>query len=812
MPGIDRRTLLAAGACCPRSRRWRSLRAPWLTEPIGSGIANLPAGGKKRCRSAMAGWGAWCSGAPARNGCSSTKTRCGPARPTIPTTPTPRSRSPRFARLLAEGKYAAAESLASAKMMARPLAQMPYGTLGDLLLDFTEYSEPVDYERSLDLSSAIAQVTYRTPLGPVRREAFVSAPDQLVVVRLEGARGTLDFDLSYAPPGAVTRPDPKYAGPATDVAASPAVDWAFKENRNSGKGGVQVSRLAPDTLLITGSNEAAGPIPAGLRFAIALKLVTDGTVEVRGDVVRLRGATRATLLVAGATSYINYNDVSGDPIALVRRQVAAGAAKPYARLRRDHVAAHRALFDTHDARPRPRPMPPVSRPTSAIARRRAATTIPALAALYFQYARYLLISSSRPGTQPANLQGIWNEAYHAAVGQQVHDQHQHRDELLAGRARPTSPSASSRCCAMVEDLAVTGARTARAACTARAAGSRTTTPTCGAPRRRSTARNGACGPAAAPGSARTCGTTTTTAATTGLARARLPADEGRGRVLPRHAGRGPDGRWLVTSPSLSPENMHPFGAASVPGPAMDRQILRDLFDRTRSRPAEILGMRRGASRSSSHAARARLAPDADRQAPASCRNGSRTGTAGARAAAPPRLAPVRRLPEQPDQRRATRRSWPPPRDVSLELRGDRSTGWAHRLAAQPVGAAGRRRARAPHPERPARPGAHLSQHVRRAPAVPDRRQLRRRGGILEMLVQSRGGEIDPAARAAGGVADRIGERRARARRTDRRFALVEREGPQPARQGPAGDELRATGGDSFAQLTLDARGRYALTK
>jgi alpha-L-fucosidase 2 len=180
----------------------------------------------------------------------------------------------------------------------------------------------------------------------VRREAFVSAPDQLIALRLEGARGTLDFDLSYAPPGAIDRPAPKFAGPASDVAVSPAVDWAFREAVDETKGGVQLSRLAPDTLLITGRNEAAGSIPAGLRFAVAVKIVTDGAVELHGDGFRHRGGTRATLLVAAATSYIDHDDVRGDPVAVVRRQVATGAAKPYARLKRDHVQAHRALFDT----------------------------------------------------------------------------------------------------------------------------------------------------------------------------------------------------------------------------------------------------------------------------------------------------------------------------------------------------------------------------------------------------------------------------------------------------------------------------------
>ena len=125
---------------------------------------------------------------------------------------------------------------------------------------------------------------------------------------------------------------------------------------------------------------------------------------------------------------------------------------------------------------------------------------PHLAALLFQFGRYLLISSSRPGTQPANLQGIWNDEHEPAVGLEVHDQHQHRDELLAGRGRQ---SRRVRGAAVPDDPRADrpGRPTSRASTTAPAAGSRTRTRTSGASRRRWTARAGARSRPAAPGSA-----------------------------------------------------------------------------------------------------------------------------------------------------------------------------------------------------------------------------------------------------------------------------------------------------------------------
>ena len=132
---------------------------------------------------------------------------------------------PELRRLIAAGRYEEAGELASARFMARPLTQMPYGTVGDLLLDFPGAAPPTAYERSLDLDTAIAATWYESPNGKVVREAFASAPDQLVVMRLEGPRSAIDFDLSYRGPRKIEYTPADYSGAATDLTEQAATDW-----------------------------------------------------------------------------------------------------------------------------------------------------------------------------------------------------------------------------------------------------------------------------------------------------------------------------------------------------------------------------------------------------------------------------------------------------------------------------------------------------------------------------------------------------------------------------------------------------------
>ena len=805
MPEIDRRTLIAAGACLSvlptvaLAARRSDERANylWYRQPAGRWEEALPIGNGRL--------GGMVFGRTGQERLQLNDDTLWAGSPYNPDNADARLALAEVRQLLADGRYEAAESLAGARIMARPLAQMPYSTLGDLLLDFAGHDTPVDYERSLDLSSAIARMRCRTRLGTVRREAFVSAPDQLIAVRLEGARGTLDFDLSYAPPGAISRPAPKFAGPATDVAVSPGVDWAFREAVDAAKGGVQLSRLAPDTLLITGRNEAAGSIPAGLRFAVALKLITDGTVEVHGDVVRHRGGTRATLLVAAATSYIDHDDASGDPVARVRQQVAAGAAKPYARLRRAHVRAHRALFDTmtldlgHTAA--------AERPTDQRILAAEQGGDPALAALYVQYARYLMISSSRPGSQPANLQGIWNDSVTPPWGSKYTINI--NTEMNYWIADPANLGLCFEpLLRMVEGLSVTGARTAASMYGAR-----------GWVAHHNTDLWRAAAPVDGPqwglwplGGAWLC--------TSLWDHWDYSRDDAfLERVYPLMKGASlffldtlvPDqqGRGLVTSPSLSPENQHPFGAALCIGPAMDRQILRDLFDRTIDAGRRL--ERDPALLDQFASARGKLAPDRvgklgqlqewledwDAEAPEQ----QHRHVSHLYAVYPSHQLNVRDTPAMISAA-----------EVSLDRRGDRSTGWATawRLCLW---------ARMGNAERAHSILLGLLGPERTYPNLFDAHppfqidgNFGGAAGILEMLMQSWGDELIllpalPAAWPAGSV------KGARARGgliVDLHWAggkvrnlLV---------KGPPGTSFGLREGDRLAQVSLDARGRYSLTK
>src|SRR5205823_3892725 len=161
-------------------------------------------------------------------------------------------------------------------------------------------------------------------------------------------------------------------------------------------------------------------------------------------------------------SYLNYADVGGDPVAIVRGRTDAAARKPYERLKADHVAAHQALFKRFSIRLGSGALD--ARPThqriAESEKNAASAPDPGLAALYVQYARYLLLSSSRPGSQPANLQGRWNEGNNPPWGGKYTININTEMNYW-----PAHPAHLGECVEpllrMVEELAVTGARTAR---------------------------------------------------------------------------------------------------------------------------------------------------------------------------------------------------------------------------------------------------------------------------------------------------------------------------------------------------------------
>jgi alpha-L-fucosidase 2 len=494
--------------------------------------------------------------------------------PYTPDSPEALTALPEVRRLIAEGRYKEATDLAGAKMMARPLSQMAYGTLGDLLLTFGDQAVPSQYERHLDLETAIAGISYTTSSGTISREVFASAPDQVVVLRLEGKGQRLGFDLAYRGPREVKYSPANFSGSATSL-ESLAPDWAQREALGPNGEDIRIQRDGADTWLITGRNAGSQGVPPALTFALRIQVITDGQVSVSDSTFSVGGARSATLVISAATSYVNFRDTSGDPVTIVRRHSEAAARKTYAKLRQAHIKDYMALFGgfTVDLGGGATNLPTDRR----IAASEGADD-PALAALYLQYARYLLISSSRPGTQPANLQGIWNEGTNPPWGSKYTiNINTEMNYWLAG------PAGLSACVEpllrMTEDLAVSGAGTAKTMYNAR-----------GWVAHHNTDLWRASAPVDGPlwglwpcGGAWLCNTLWDQ-----YDYSRDPATLARLYPLMRDASlffldtliEDPGGRGLITSPSISPENTHLFGSSVCAGPTMDRQIVRDLFNHT----------------------------------------------------------------------------------------------------------------------------------------------------------------------------------------------------------------------------------------
>jgi alpha-L-fucosidase 2 len=353
----------------------------------------------------------------------------------------------------------------------------------------------------------------------------------------------------------------------------------------------------------SGTTADGKPMTGALRFESRVRvLATGGTRVASGDAVIVRDADAVTLLIAAATSYRNYEDVSGDPAADVATSLGRASKQTIDALRAEHVRDYRRLFDrvTLDLGPTAAGGTPVDDRVKGF----AGGGDQALAALYFQYARYLLISSSRPGSQPANLQGLWNESLSPPWGSKytinINTEMNYWPALSTNLEETMDPLT-----AMVKDLAVTGARTAREMY---GAGGwvahhntdiwRATAPIDG-PQYGLWPMGGAWLDMALWERYEYAGDRA-------YLRAIYPLLRGTAQFFLDTLVEEPTHHWLVTSPSLSPENPHPFGTSLVMGPTMDQQILRDLFASV-TKAARELGVDAELQRRWT-ATRARLAP------------------------------------------------------------------------------------------------------------------------------------------------------------------------------------------------------------
>ena len=279
---------------------------------------------------------------------------------------------PELRRLIREGRFAEAENFANARFNGPAPYRSSYQTLGDLNLDFTlPAGEAADYRRQLDIGQALAAVRFTVAGTTFEREIFSSAPDQVLVQRISAdRRGAVDFTLRL---GRVERARTVVEG--------------------------------NDTLVMTGDTGDT------LGFEVRARVLAKGgrvSAEPDGRLRVERADEAVVLLAAAATFVLDYHaGYKGGDLSVAKKRIQAASEKNYSALRAAHIADYRRYFDrlrldlgAQD----------LARPTDERLRSYHQKPDPAFAALFYQFGRYLLISSSRPDNPlPSNSQGIWGD-------------------------------------------------------------------------------------------------------------------------------------------------------------------------------------------------------------------------------------------------------------------------------------------------------------------------------------------------------------------------------------------------------------------
>lgn len=444
--------------------------------------------------------------------------------------------------LLLAGRYAEAERYADAHMMARPRFQMSYQPAGWVFIETRHRPDPGTFRRDLDLATAVASVDYHHHGVHYRREVIASAPDNVIGIRMwtEG-RERFDVDVSYD----------------IEVPFEPQMDATTGE------------------IVCRGRNRGEYGVPAGLDWVARLRVVPEGgSMAVYDGGLRLTDVQAFTIWIDVGTSFRRYDDVSGDPETATIERLDAAVARGWDAVRADHIADYQRLYDRFALRfgPGRSDVPTDQRIADPVKEKD-----PAIAALYVNFARYLAISSSRPGTQPANLQGIWNADFRPAWNSKYTVNI--NAEMNYWLPDPANlPECVEPLIALVEDVSETGRVVAREHYS------------CGGwVLHHNTDLWRAAGPIdqADPGLWPMGGVWLCCQLWDHCVYAGQPEDLVR-RIYPLLHGAAeflldfliplPGSDWLVTVPTNSPENIHLGGASLSVGCAMDNQLGRDLFD------------------------------------------------------------------------------------------------------------------------------------------------------------------------------------------------------------------------------------------
>jgi len=334
---------------------------------------------------------------------------------------------PKVRQLIQDGRYKEATELTNSDIKSPGSQGMVYQPVGDLLLHFPGHDRYTDYYRELNIEKAISKSSYH--VGGVRfhREIFVSIPDQVIMVRLTAdQKKQLTFSLAFRSPQQA-----------------------------------RVETVGKETLRLTGTTASRAGIEGKVKFDARVQVKTKGgAVKAMGqDSLMVEAADEVWLYLSIATNFVNYHDVSGHASQRAAAFLKDACGQSYQTLRKRHIKAYTHYFDrvkldlgTVEGR--------LNEPTDRRVEQFSRRFDPQLVALYFQFGRYLLIASSQPGGQPANLQGIWNNKMDPPWGSKytinINTEMNYWPSESTNLSEMNEPLVQ-----MVKDLSVTGKETAR---------------------------------------------------------------------------------------------------------------------------------------------------------------------------------------------------------------------------------------------------------------------------------------------------------------------------------------------------------------
>ncbi len=272
-------------------------------------------------------------------------------------------------QLLTESKQLEATYLASDEFMSVPLHQKAYQPFGDLYIDFEGHENFADYSRTLNIEKAISTIKYRIGKTTFKREVLASFPDQVLAIHLSAdKKKALNFSLIF--------------------------DALHEEKSVS----------ATDNAMTLEVKVKDG----ALNGVAILKVNTNGKISTDNEKLKIDKANEATIYISAATNYINYKDVSGNARDLAQNRIAKVENKKFNKVKEEHINDYQEFYNrfTIDFGDNGRSELVTDERIAAF---KENPEDPQLLALYVQYGRYLMLASSREGTRPGTLQGIWND-------------------------------------------------------------------------------------------------------------------------------------------------------------------------------------------------------------------------------------------------------------------------------------------------------------------------------------------------------------------------------------------------------------------